>query len=231
MHNRFRKACYTLAGGVAVSAALGLAVAGVASAGTGNAHPNATKVCGKLCNELFNRAIGTKFIPSTAGHYGSDVDLALAHNFAASEDFIGSQVGTLGQFVAGGLISSTSYVALNYPSTFPVFEEEFAPYGVTTGLCVGVSKRNVRQGGEVDLRDCGDSARTLWVGDLNNAVKDKHSIIGVDLPWVNAADPNFSHALSLTTDDFGNLYLAELAKNGGAVNDNQEWGLKIGPVK
>lgn len=237
MHNRFRKACYTLAGGVAVSAALGLAVAGVASAGTSARHgatPQATKVCGKLCNELFNRAIGPKFIPSTAGHYGSDVDLALAHNFAASEDFIGSEVGTLGQFITGGLISPTSYVALNYggaASTFPVFEEEFAPYGVTTGLCVGVSKRNVRQGGEVDLRDCGDTARTLWVGDLNNAVKDKHSIIGIDLPWVNAADPNFSHALSLTTDDFGNLYLAELAKNGGAVNDNQEWGLKIGPVK
>jgi hypothetical protein len=239
MHNRFRKACYRLAGGVAVTAALGLAAAGAASAspgqirttgGPGTATPSATKVCGTSCNDLFNLALGHKFIPRTNGHYGSDLDLALAHNFTPSEDFIAKQVGTLGQFLANGLISPRSYVALNYPSTWPVFEEEFAPYSVTTGLCAGVSQRDLRQHGEISLRYCGANARTLWVGDLANSIKDTDSILGFDLPWVNGADMSFSHALSLTTDDFGHLYLARLALNGGAVNDNQEWGVKLGPA-
>jgi hypothetical protein len=234
MHNRFRKACYTLAGGVAVSAALGLAVAGVASAsnnGPAKNGPNATKVCGKRCNDLFNVQLGYKFIPTAVGKYGTDLDLRLAHNFLPSQDFIATEVGDLGQLIAGGLISPTSYVALNYPSTFPVFEEEFAPYSATTGLCMGVSRRDLRSGGGVTLRDCGDTARTLWVADLNNAIKDKHSIFGFDAPLVNAADPNFSKPLVLTTDDFGELYVSELSFNGGAVNDNQEWGVKLGPAK
>jgi hypothetical protein len=239
MHKRFTRACYALAGGVAVTSALGLIAAGAASAstsgirpaGAGNATPSATKVCGKKCNDLFNLQLGYKFIPSTNGRYGSDVDLALAHNFTPSEDFIATEVGTLGQFVAGGVISSTSYVALNYPSSWPVFEEQFAPYSVTTGLCLAVSKRDLRPGGEIDLRDCGSTARSLWVGDLANAVKDKHSIFGFDLPWVNGADTSFSNALSLTTDDFGRLYLWRLSMNGGAVNDNQQWGVKLGPAK
>jgi hypothetical protein len=239
MHKRFTRASYALAGGVAVTAALGLTAAGAVSASTSGIHasgggqavPTATKVCGKKCNDLFNLQLGYKFIPSTDGRYGSDLDLALAHNFTPSEDFIATQVGTLGQFVAGGVISSTSYVALNYPSSWPVFEEQFAPYSVTTGLCAGVSRRDLKQGGEISLRSCGSNARTLWVGDLANAVKDKHSIFGFDLPWVNGGDTSFSNALSLTTDDFGHLYLARLAMNGGAVNDNQEWGVKLGPAK
>jgi hypothetical protein len=239
MHKRFTRACYAVAGGVAVTAALGLTAAGAVSASTSGRHaasggpavPTATKVCGKRCNDLFNLQLGYKFIPSTNGQYGSDLDLALAHNFTPSEDFIATQVGTLGQFVAGGVISSTSYVALNYPLSWPVFEEQFAPYSVTTGLCAGVSKRDLKPGGEISLRSCGSNARTLWVGDLANAVKDKHSIFGFDLPWVNGGDTSFSNALSLTTDDFGHLYLARLAMNGGAVNDNQEWGVKLGPAK
>jgi hypothetical protein len=234
MHNRFRRACYTMAGGVAVAAALGITAAGVANASNNSPaakKPQATKVCGKRCNDLFNVQLGYKFIPTAVGKYGTDLDLRLAHNFLPSQDFIASQVGTLAQFINGGLISPTSYVALNYPGTFPVFEEEFAPYSVTTGFCAGVSRRDLREGGGVTLRDCGDTARTLWVGDLNNAIKDKHSIFGFDLPWVNAADPNFSHPLVLTTDDFGELYLSELSFNGGAVNDNQEWGVKLGPAK
>ncbi len=239
MHKRFTRACYALAGGVAVTAALGLTAAGAVSASTSGIHamsgsqaiPTATKVCGKKCNDLFNLQLGYKFIPSTDGHYGSDLDLALAHNFTPSEDFIATDVGSLDQFVDGGVISPTSYVALNYPDFWPVFEEQYAPYSVTSGLCAAVSRRDLRAGGEVSLRTCGSTARSLWVADVANGVKDKHSIFGNDWPWVNGGDTSFSNALSLTTDDFGHLYLWPLSKNGGAVNDNQQWGVKLGPAK
>lgn len=233
MHNRFRKACYTLAGGVAVAAAVGITAAGVASASSNGpvSHPsNATVLCGKRCNDLFNRQLGYKYIPTTRGRYESYVNLSLAHNFLPSQDFIAKQVGTLGQFIANGLISSTSYVALNYPSAWPVYEDQFAPYSVTSNLCVGVSRRDLRPGGPITLRECGQTARTLWVGDLVNAVKDKHSIFGFDLPWVNGADTQFSNALSLTTDDFGHMFLERLAMIGGHVYDSQEWGVKLGPA-
>ncbi len=232
MHNRFKRACYALAGGIAVTSALGLTAAGAANASTGAPRmvPNATTTCGTLCNDLFNLALGDNFILNTNGHYGSHVDLALAHNYKPSEDFIATKVGDLRQFIRNGLISRRSYVALNYPHWWPVFEEEYAPYSATSGLCAAVRNGDVRQGAPITLRDCGTSARSLWVADLKNAVPDSDSVFGFDSPWVNGADGQFSHALSLTTDDFGNLYLSELAFNGGLVGDNQEFGVNPGPA-
>ena len=134
MRNHFRRACYAMAGGVAVTAALGLTAAGAANASTGQTRliPNATTTCGHKCNDLFNLGLGEDFILNTAGSYGSFVNLAPAHNFVPGEDFIATKVGTLRQMIKNGLIAPTSYVALNYPHFWPVFEEEFAPYSVTS---------------------------------------------------------------------------------------------------
>ncbi len=238
MHNRFRRACYALAGGVAVTAALGLTAAGAANASPSlhpKATPDATKTCGNKCNDLFNVDFGPKFIANTNGHYGNRVDLAIGHNFTPSEDFIASEVGTLADFCTidggSGLIPNNAYACITYPKTFPVFEEEYAPYSVTSGYCAAVRAHDVKIGARISLRDCGFSARSLWVADLNNSVPDKHSVLGIDFPWVNGADASFSHALDLTTDDSGNLTLQELSSNGGAVNDNQLWGIRLGPVK
>jgi hypothetical protein len=233
MHNRFRRACYAMAGGVAVTAALGLTAAGAANASTGGvrpATPDATTTCGHKCNDLFNLGLGAGFIASTNGHYASFVGLAPAHNFDPGQDFIATRVGNLGQMIANGLISPRSYVALKYPHFWPVFEEQFAPGSFTSGLCAAVRKNRVQQGAAITLRDCGTSARSLWVADLRNAVPDPTSVFGFDWPWVNGADAAFSLPLVLTADDFGNLTLQELAKNGGKVGDNQEFGVNPGPA-
>lgn len=237
MHNRFRRACYTLAGGVAVTAALGLTAAGAANASTSGIRPvgpDATTACGNLCNDLFNLALGEKFIQNTSGHYGGYVDLAPAHNYKPSEDFIATEVGDLGDFCkidgGSGLIPDNAYVCLNYPSSWPVFQNEYSPGSFTSDLCIGVARNHVKQGGAVTLRVCGTSARTLWVADLANEVKDPASVFGFDSPWVNAADSRTSNALSLTTNDFGDLYLSHLRKNGGVANDNQEFGVNPGPA-
>ena len=87
-------------------------------------------------------------------------------------------------------------------------------------------------GGPITLRTCGDNARTLWVGDLLNSVKDKRSVLGFDVPLVNGASGSISEPLVLTTNDHGTLTLQELAKNGpkGTPYDSQEWGLRFGPA-
>ncbi len=232
MRIRFTRACYAVATGAALSAAIGLAAMGAANAATSahQAKPDATTVCGARCNDLFNRQLGYKHIPTTAGHYDSSISLTLAHNYLYSQDFIAFEVGKLGQFIKNGLISRRSYVALKYPHTWPVFEEEYSPYSNTSGLCAAVKFGDVRQYAPIVLRACGTTARSLWVADFHHRVKDKHSILGYDFPWVNGADGQFSNPLVLTTNDYGSLYLDYEHMLGGKVYDSQMWGVKLGPA-
>ncbi len=233
MRKRFTRACYALATGAALSAAIGLAAMGAANAATAkaDAHPDATRVCGPLCNDLFNLELGYRYIPTTIGRYDSSISLSLAHNYVPGQDFIASKVGTLGQFIRNHLIARTSYVALKYPHTWPVFQEEFAPYSATSNLCAGVRLGDVRQGAPIVLRACGTSARELWVADFHHRVKDKNSIFGYDFPWVNGADTQYSSPLVLTTNDYGSLYLDYESFLLGKVYGSQLWGVKLGPAK
>ncbi len=140
-------------------------------------------------------------------------------------------MGTLGDF-CGQIISPVSYACLNYPSTYPVFESDWSPYGNQTDLCVGV-RTPVRAGEPVTLRPCGVSAATLWVGDLHHSVVSNGRLY---TPWVNAADPNVSHPLVLSVDD--GTYLPENRLRvqrlnlltGGVVPDSQEFTITFGPV-
>ncbi len=233
MRIRFTRAGYALAAGVAVTAMLAMSAA-AAGAATDRAKPAATAACGKKCNDIFNQGLGEKKIPTTSGHYASPVHLATAHNYLKSQDFIATQVGTLADFCTldggSGLIPDNAYVCINYPSTFPVYQEEYAPGSFTSDLCVAVGRFSVVEGGLVTLRDCGDSARALWVGDTNNKVKDSRSLLGYDAPLVNGADGAVSDPLVLTTSNSGILTLQPLSMNGGKVYDSQEWGLRLGPA-
>ena len=76
----------------------------------------------------------------------------------------------------------------------PAFETEYAPYGVDSGLCVGVASTAVQNEG-VSLQPCGVSARTVWILDLN----DSPSTFNHDyIPLINGSDTNFSHPFVLT---------------------------------
>jgi hypothetical protein len=233
MRIRFTRAGYALAAGVAVTAMLGMSVA-AASASVGNAKPAATNACGKKCNDIFNQGLGEKRIPTTSGHYASPVHLSTAHNYLKSQDFIATQVGTLADFCTldggSGLIPDNAYVCINYPKTFPVYQEQYSPGSFTSDLCAAVGKNSVVAGGLVTLRVCGTSARALWIGDTLNSVKDKRSLLGFDVPLVNGADGEYSNPLVLTTSNSGILTIQPLMMNGGKVYDSQEWGLRLGPA-
>jgi hypothetical protein len=225
---------------IALSTAATLLMLGsaAAQASAHHARPDATPACGHNCFELSSLILGPDYIQNVynsgpngaGGQVGQHVLLKQASNTRPNEDFTGARVGVLGDF-CGGLIPAGSYVCINYPSSYPVYESDWSPFGNQSGLCVGVAYANVA--GPVTMQECGVSARTLWVGDLRNATVHHGHLY---TPWVNASDPNFSHQLVLTVDPMSSRPDNELqvqrlnTLTGGVAPDTQEFTLRYGPV-
>jgi hypothetical protein len=242
-------ATLTLVGGVGSVAAL--------SAGA------ATPSCGNQCLDLFSREFGTHQQPNyvmdvwrQGAKVGQPVILFRTSNTDPAEDFNTAFQGLTSEFNAAGLVSNA--VALHYGCAGqfgansctkgvddPAFETEYAPFGVDSGLCVGVASTAVQNEG-VTLQPCGVSARTVWILDLN----DSPSTLNHDyIPLINGSDTNFSHPFVLTypkngfpTDRPRPQLLVQnltgftqghfpLGTPIGNVNDNQLWGADWGILR
>jgi len=228
-----------LAAGVAVTSVIGLSAASVASAATTKTKPDATPACGFNCFNLSSLILGpgtiqNAYVPGNTGaggRIGQKVNMRYANNSAPNQDFTGANVGTLGDF-CGNLLSSTSYVCLNYPSNYPVYESNWSPFGNQSGLCAGAFEP-VYSGENVTLQNCGTTASTIWVGDLKNSTVHHGRLY---TPWVNGASTNFSHPLTLQVDPGtshpdNQMKLANLnTLTGGVSPDQQEFTLTFGPV-
>jgi hypothetical protein len=224
---------------LAASAALVTLGSASAQASVSGNRPNATPACAAQCFDLSSLELGPHTIQNayirgdngTGGQAGRRLNLRHASNSRPNEDFTGARVGTLANY-CGSLISATSYVCVNYPGNYPVFESNWSPFGNDSGLCAGILRRDVA-GQNVTLQPCGASARTMWVGDLANSVINDGRFY---TPWVNASDPNYSHPLVLTVD--AGTYLPENQLKvqrlnlltGGTVRDSQEFTLEAGPA-
>jgi hypothetical protein len=227
---KFSAALLAVVAPVAVAGALAVSVA-PASASVHGVKPQATVACQPECTNIYNEQWGPEYIQAvSSGKYNAPVLIRHASNSAKSEDFIVSEVGTLGQLCTnalhpGGLIPENSYSCLNYPSFWPVFQAEYAPGSFTSGFCIGVAGKATNDK-KVVLRDCGAAAHTLWVADLKNDVPDVNSLFPFgDTPLVNASDSSFSNPIALTFEGIGKqLKVTEEALNGGQVGDNQEFG-------
>jgi hypothetical protein len=244
MRNRIARACSVLAAGVAVSSVIGLSAATMASAATAqpSAKPAATPACGFICFNLSSLTLGPRtiqnaYIPGntgTGGKIGQKVNLHFASNTQVNADFTGAQVGTLLNFCpnfGGTGLSQTSYVCITYPSSYPVFESNWSPFGNQSGLCVG-AQLPVVSGENVTLQNCGTTASTIWVGDLANT---RIRFGRVYFPWVNGASTSFSHQLTLTVDPgttkpINQLKLQSLNKLGLSIPDTQLFTFTFGPV-
>jgi hypothetical protein len=240
MRNRFARACSVLAAGVAVTSMVGLSAAGAADA---KVAPAATPACGFSCFNLSSLVLGFRTIQNAyvpgdtglGGKVGQKVNLNYASNTHPNEDFEGAQVGTLLNYCpnyGGTGLSPTSYVCINYPSGYPVFESNWSPFGNQSGLCVG-AYLPVFSGENVTLQTCGISPTTLWVGDLaRTVIRFGHAYF----PWVNGGSTTFSHALVLTVDvgtskPVNQLRLQTLnTLTGGTVPDTQQFTFTVGPV-
>lgn len=227
---------FTALAAAATLLTLGTAAAQASVAGK---TPGATPACGAQCFELSSLALGTHqiqnaYVPGDYGYggrIGQQVNLHLMSNSHPNEDFTGAAVGSLGEF-CGNLIPAQSYVCLNYGKDYPVFESDWTPWGNQTDLCVGVLVPGLAWQ-HVTLQPCGQSATTLWVGDLQHTL---HYNNHVYFPWVNASDPNFSHPLVLTVNigsrrPWNQLMLERLnLLNGSYVRGSQDFTLQYGPV-
>ena len=229
---------------------------GTASALTATA---ATPSCGHDCVDVFSRAFGTHRTPNyvmdvlqQGARVGQPIILYRGSNTDPAEDFQPSIQGTVADFYAAGLVSAA--VALHYGciagTNFPdclggrndyAFEVEYAPYGVESGLCVGVAA-TAFQHEKVALEPCGVDGRTVWIIDTADATGWRNSYS----PAINGSTTNFSKPYVLTypsngfpTDkprpqlltDHLTGFSGGFGPGPGTVNDFQEWGADLGVLR
>ena len=244
-------ATLALIGGVGTAGAL------TATAATPSAGPNAI--------DIFSRAFGTHRTPNyvldvlrQGAKVGQPIILFRTSNTDPAEDFAPSIQGTTADFFAAGLVSSA--VALHYgciPATDPggnfpncgingvddpAIEVEYAPFGVDSGLCVGLAATATAKEG-VTLQPCGVSAKTVWIIDTNDSPATLRSGY---VPLINGSDTNFSHPFVLTYPGNGfptdkprpQLFVNNLTgfSQGrglqiGSVDDTQLWGADSGVLR
>ena len=246
-----------LLGGAAALALVG----GVGTAGALSASA-ATPSCGNSCINVFSRDFGTHRSPNfvmdvfrQGARVGQPIILFRTSNFDPAQDFTVSFQGTTSEFFAAGLVSAA--VNLHYgggaPSQCigdptgascddPAFEYEYAPFGVDSGLCVGVATTAIRGEG-VTLQPCGVSSKTVWIWDVGNNADDPAALARGYFPVINGSDTNFSHPFVLTYPANGfptdrprpQIHVSNLTgfSNGfgpivGTVNSNQLWGFRFG---
>ena len=230
----------------------GAGAAGVLGAGSAAA---ATPSCGGSCINLFSHQFGSFRSPNftvdvlkQGEKVGQPIILFRQANYDPALDWTVAFQGLVSDFLTAGLVSPS--VALHYGGIAtgsvddPAFENEYAPFGVDSGLCMGLATTAIAGEG-VTLQPCGVSSKTVWILDtLDQSFTDAwfHGYI----PLINGSDTNFSQPFVLTypndsvpTDkprpqlvvtnltgfSFhpGNLF-------GTGANSNQLWGATFGQL-
>jgi len=90
MHNRFTRACFALAAGAAVTAAVGFTTVGAASASTTSAKPDATPPCGYYCINPYTAKYGPGWVLQNyraINGVGNPLKLQYANNNAPGQDW------------------------------------------------------------------------------------------------------------------------------------------------
>lgn len=208
-----------------LAAAATLAVAGVTVTAGALSAGAATPSCGSNCIDVFSKQFGTFHNPQfvmdvlrQGAKVGQPIILFAQSNSDPAQDFTISVDGQVSDFLAAGLV--TTSLALHYGcvngfiggttthcATNPLtgqpsavddyaFEVEYAPYGVDSGLCVGVAA-TATSGEGVTLQPCGVSAKTVWVADTLDSCT-SNPLYSDEIPVINGSDTNFSHPFVLT---------------------------------
>ncbi len=231
----------------AATATLAL-VAGGAALGMTSASA-ATPSCGGSCVNFFSRDFGTHHQPGfvmdvlrQGEKVGQPIILFRESNSDPAEDFTISAQGLVSDFFAAGLVSAAVNLhygagAVGFPD-FEAYEIQYSPFGVDSGLCVGVGSTAVA-GTKVALEPCGVTSKTVWIKDYSNAA----GIFNSYVPLINGSDTNFSQPFVMTYPANGyptdmprvQLYTTNLTGfsqgskfNPTGVNSNQLWGADYG---
>jgi hypothetical protein len=241
----------------ALAAAATLTLVGGAAGALAASPANAaTPSCGHRCLNLFSKkfsdVLTTKpgFVLDVyrqGAKLGQPIIMFQSSNADPAEDFTVSLQGHVSDFKAAGLMSSA--LALHY-GTAPTasnptardnwaVEIEYSPFGVNSGLCVGISDLTPTNNGKVSLQACGVSARTVWITDKNDRARGGVFTFPY-VPLINGAGSNFSHPYVLTYPQNGNpndkprpqLVTQNLHTfSRGQVYDNQQWSAFFGVLR
>jgi hypothetical protein len=247
----------------------GVGAAGVLTAGTAEAG---TPSCGPACVNVFSYEYGTHASPNfvvdvlrQGEKTGQPIILFRTSNADPAEDWSVAIQGTVADFYAAGLVSAAvalhygCIAGVNFPdcpfnitsasgpgtSNYLAFEQEYAPYGVESGLCLGVAATAVQDEG-VTLQPCGVSSKTVWILDTLDGQFTAAWAHGY-IPLINGSDTNFSQPFVLTYPNNGyptdkprpQLTVQNLTGFsfqpgnlfGTGTNDNQLWGATFGELR
>jgi hypothetical protein len=242
----------------------GVGLAGALTAGTASA---ATPSCGPSCVDIFSHQFGTHAEPNyvvdvlrQGEKVGQPIILFRTANFDPAEDWTAAFQGTTADFYAAGLVSAAvalhygCIATVNFPDCYgfdttvndPAFEIEYAPFGVDSGLCMGVASTAFSDEG-VSLQPCGVSSKTVWIVDIFDSPNT--TFAGGYVPLINGSDTNFSQPFVLTYPNEGyptdmprpQLVVENITGESqtsppffipgpelGTVNNNQLWGEDTG---
>jgi hypothetical protein len=256
-----------LAAAATLTLVSGVGAAGALTAGTATA---ATPSCGHRCIDIFSREFGFHFSPNfvmdvlrQGMKVGQPIILYRTSNTDPAEDFTVAYQGQVSDFYAAGMVSAqvnlhygggcalwlpvgtppVQQCQVLYPND-PAFEFEYAPFGVDSGLCVGLATTAINQEG-VTLEPCGVSSKTVWIADTADSPA---TLFNGYIPLINGSDNNFSHpfVLSYPTNGYPTdkprpqLEVTNITgfSHGfppgpilGSVDDNQLWGADFGVLK
>ena len=180
----------------------GLGTAGVLGAATASA---ATPSCGHACINVFSRDFGTFRHPNftmdvlrQGSQVGQPVILFKTSNSDPALDWSVSFQGATSDLCAVGLVSALTCLHYGNPTgvDLAAYEVEYAPFGVDSGLCMGVAAA-ASQNENVSLQPCGVSGKTIWL------VDDQVNVTGAYTPLINGSNTNFSHPFVLTYPNNG----------------------------
>jgi Protein kinase domain len=173
--------------------------------------------CGTTCIALYVPDYGDSDVLGEVGNgqatTGQAVNMQPVAN-VENQNWIVAQAATVSTFYADGL--ATAAMDQNYPNDED-YEYEYVPYGVYSGLCLGVYG-TAQNGTLVTLQPCGVSAATTWVA----GAADQDG----DVPLINGTNTNFSQPLVLTAKSTSaNATTSSLGSTGnGQYWNTEHWG-------
>ena len=125
----------------------------------------ATLACGSACGSVFSRELGSyadlnvvEAVLAGSAQVGQAVILKDASGSDPSEDIIPHR-NSVSALYAAGMVSAD--VNTNFGELIGV-QQEYAPYGVGTGLCVGLA-RTAYQNEGLTLQSCSLPGTTVWI--------------------------------------------------------------------
>jgi hypothetical protein len=249
-----------------LAGAAALAITGGVIAAGATVSSAATPSCGSNCINTYPQEYAGQSLQAPqfvldvmrqGARVGQPVILFRSSNSDPAEDWTITDQGPASTFYATGLLSSA--LAIHYACTpgttvavagaqvpcspqgrdEEAWELEYAPYGVNSGLCMGVAS-TAFSGEKVALEPCGVTSKTVWVEDTTP--NDKSPSTSGFFAAVNGSATNFSHEPVLTYPVNANpvdrpraqLVLQTLRQfsNGPTFdNDSQLWTAFVGVLK